>query len=215
MKKCFFIFCIILSLTIIGYSADLFELSVTAQEGYPSSKITTNDCYLCGFNRPFDFIDRPHDTVMILCLKNWCLGDTTMYQYDSDGKDSNYSGASILRGSQHGEGECRWSFESNTGYHTCKILIHYDEASQLDPADFSKKLCPSCLEQFYEQIASRCSSDKVLYCDVLYDTASEEVYPISGISSPYRIGDYWIHIDHDAEQLLDEVYIIYNPDSTK
>lgn len=215
MKKWFILLYSILVLLLSGCSSQPGEVIAAVKEEYPSSKISSTDCYLCGPDRPFDFIERPHDTIMILCLNTWDLGDTKMYEYDEQGNDSNYSGASILRYSDHEADECKWAFSSNTGYHTCELRIQYGETSYLDPETLATQLCHDCLEEVYDQAMDIYDPDSIAYCDVLYDTATGNIYPISQVTSPYHIGNYWIHVEHDTEHVTDNVYIVHNPDSTK
>ena len=177
----------------------------------PTSRISPEECYLCGPNRPFDIIERPHDTIMLLCLNTWELGDTRMFDYDENGNDANYSGASNLRSislvSEYGN----WFFKSNTGYHTCEVKITYSENSNLDPSVLCKQLCNKCLTHVYDKFLDKNNEGT---CSVLYDTATDTIYPISNVTSPYHINDFWILVVNNEENHTDMVYIVNNIDST-
>ena len=212
MKKWFILLYLVLSVSLSGCLPIPADLQAAAKEVLPKSTITKESCYLCGPDKKVDFVKRPHDTLMLLCLDTWELKDLRMYDYDSVGNDANYSGATMLHSANHPEGSCDWSFASNSGYHTCEIDIVYGDNSVLKSRTLAKQLCPDCLEKIFSSLNFK-NTDA--YCDVLYDTATGDVYPISQISSPYHISDYWVHVDHNPAHNADSVYIVYNPDSTK
>lgn len=181
---------------------------------FPESTITSEECYLCGPNRPFDIIERPDETVMLLCLNTWTLGDTKMYQYDENGNEAGDSRGSIMHFDHHGEDECRWSFKSNSGHHTCEIKIQYGEHCYLDTDTLCSQLCSKCLNTIYDHAAS-VNGDANIYCDVLYNTATGDIYPISSaIDTEYNISSFLIKIEHSSLGSEDLVSISYVPPYT-
>lgn len=212
MKKYSILLFFIISVFLFGCIQTSTPLAEASPNGLPNSNISVDECYLCGPQQPFEIVERPHDTLLLLCLNTWDLRNTRMHDYDENGNDDNYSGATILRNTHHSEHGCSWSFASNTGYHTCKVSIRYGSEAYLNLEALATQLCPECLTKAYD---ISFFENTHAYCDVLYNTADGSIYPIHTASDFYHIDNYWIHVDHDQEHKTDTVYIVYNPDSTK
>lgn len=197
-----------------GKSQEMVSNSVMETEKeLPTSTITSEECYLCGSNQHglWKYYEK-QSSIIVLCLNTWSIGETRLFEYNDEGNIVDSSEHMTMTMDSHGEGECRWSFNSDPNRHTCDIELSYDEKSVLDPETLASQLCQACLDKVYDAIYDwDFEKDEKHYCDVLVDMATSEIYPISTNIVCYYIGDFWVHIDHDEDQMKDNVYIIYNP----
>lgn len=183
------------------------------REELPVSSCSQEKCYLCGSNRPdiLDFYDSP-ETVVVLCLNTWNVGDTRLYELDDYGNPVSDVGHTTMSHDSHGEGNCRWSFFSDPERHTCDLAISYGDGAELNPETLSGQLCQDCLDRIYDTVFSwGYDEEEVYHCDILMDVSENEFYSLSPNMVGYYINDYWVHIEHDKENGEDSVYLIYNP----
>lgn len=210
MRFRFIIIWVIVLEVLCGCTKGLIASNVTNEYDFPLSR--TEKCIMCELTGSF-VPENEDDTIKIMCLNTWAVGDLRLFEYDELGNDIGYSGAKIMTSDSHGEGECRWTFWSNTGRHTCDITITYGEESILDPHELAMQLCQECLDQIVDTVFdNETTQNKIYHCDVLWDLSTNEIHPISPDVTGYYIQDFWVHIDHHDEYDIDSVYIVYNPE---
>jgi hypothetical protein len=178
--------------------------------------ISTTDkenCYLCGSNRPsiLDYYKKTN-SIVLLCLNTWSVGDTRLYEYDDNGnlaENPKHSGTLI---DSHGENECSWMVSYNPTRHNATVTLSYGENSVINPETLAGQLCQDCLDKVSDALFwDYKDNDWTYHCDIFMDTETDELYGISSRTVSCYLDDFWLHIDHDRDNNTDTAYLVYNP----
>lgn len=169
----------------------------------PLSTVSQADCRLCGDGEASPRHYDGQSPMILLCLNTWEYTELRLFGQET-------SDHFTLSGSTSGN-PCGWYIMANPARHTAGVTLIYGDASAVSFDRLAEQLCQDCLNEVFQIMTAWPPEDGCPRCALLMDTDSGALYPVSSSLTEYYINDFWVHIDHNAAERRDQVYLVWNP----